>query len=965
MIDKAFAAWLRLMFSTLLLPVFIGVAGVLYLSSLNESLGFREVQVKAAEKLETMRLIAETEKYLCNEITAIFNRSADVKELESEMASFLTHHRLPKTFLIWNTSGDVAFSGIDHASIGGDLNKAWRDMAKITKNKFGNQEKGIPKEVIENLRQVFGPHFFPRYYRMCFSGRRLQLLRTDVSGKFPLTWLNITDKMGLLVHIDNEVVEQPRGLERFVATDEHLPVSAYIFEDQVVCGDVDLAETLRTEISHLRTSMKNYHEIAGYYVFKNFISKKITGLCIIEKNSLTSFRISWTMKMVLLMLSLMIIIFAVLSYRSIVSRVKAAIGIRKQLLILFLAANALPGFILAVFSSDYLQQFRTSLTNQAFNDSLSYMQGIDEHFASEYTSQKKRLFSAYPALIKKLKRNSINKRVIKQFLSRQSPSPYRMFLVASSTGIVAGSSGILQNGKVVEGFNRRFRQDTIRINTKEAVRKMCSYVMANFNRTPVTGKEGTEVEYIVDSLMQSRPEEMMRWYMQSGVFMEWGIGLKKHPTFIDHFKLFSPDKYDYLFTYMWDSEDLEIEFMRRVFHDLNRNEFGLQIMAVDERMNKAFPEEFMKRRRLREFALKLRDRTITQPEYCDLDGEKYILSGYKCIMMDTIRLLALYPVERIEGLVNDRQNLLIGLFFVSFLVSVLLSLFVASGILRPLAELQKGVQAIRERRFSWRLPDLGRDEFGRLAGMFNEMLVDLEELHVASTVQEKLMTHMEESLKTGYIEVFGRTVSLAEMGGDYFEVIETSAGEIGVLTGEVIGQSVGTCLMLSFIKSAVMQLEEFYSEPELLLTNLSELIARGSRSGHGDSVLLSYVLICPDGRVKISGNGLSAARLVNESGIRDLDEINKAAGADMSTCCFDLPADTALVCSTPGIFRNGFSDNMLLDQLVKRARSEEPKSFCDNLIAEFFTTLDKESCSNDMTVFIISNRKKDNGTKNS
>ncbi len=980
MIDRTFWGWVKLMFSTLLLPLLITLAGAVYLAELGENMRFREAETVASEKLEAMRLAAETEKYICNEISEKFNSSQDARELELNVKKLLSEHGLAETFLIWDENGKVSFSGLRVFDSEGDWHAAWRDMKRISRREFGNHEKNIPVEILQNVRRVFGIHFFPRYYHMGFTGRRLQLLRNDAKQETPLSWLNFSDRFSLLVHIDYQAIKNPFGLHRFVEKDEDSLASGYIYNDRVVCRNQKLAEVIRNDIPRLSESMKSFDENSEFFIFKNFISRNITGFCAVEKRVLKRQSIGWSMKMILLLLLIMVLFFALMSYQSLVLKTKTAIGIRKQLILLFLVSNAIPGYVLAVFSTDYLNQLKISLINNAFNLSMSYLQSVDEHYASELTFQKQNLTEAYPQLIKSLKKNRINKNSIRGFLKKQSPQPYRMFLVASSTGIVAGRAGIVRNGKVLEGFEKGFKNDSVRINTKEAIRKVSEFIMASLNKTSVTSKQGTEVEYIVDSLLQVKPEEMIGWYLERQTFIKWGIGLKKHPTFTDHLKLFSSGLYDYLLTYMWDSDDLELQFIRRIFHGLNRNEYGLQIMAIDERMNSAFPEELHQNRRLKDFALKLRDRSLIRPEFLDLDGEKFMLVGYKCILMETIRLLALYPMANIESEVNDRQNLLLALFVLSILVSVSLSLFVASGILQPMAELQKGMQALRERRFSNRLPNLGRDEFGNLARIFNEMLVDLEELQVAATVQEKLMTTMDQPLRVGCFDIYGQMMSLSELGGDYFDIIETSDSSVLIVIGEVVGKSVGTCLMLSFIKSATMQLNDCNSEPVKFFDKLEHLICRGSRSDQTKAVKLSGVVVSGDGRLEIIGNGLAGISKINQVSKEiakisiyenSIDEIavapsfsDQGKGKRVSKSIL-MASEDSLVCYTSGTVTNCESSVDHLPDIVADAMSENAKTFCGNIFSGYFKTVDKNSCSQDMTMLVISKRKNNNGTENS
>lgn len=57
--------------------------------------------------------------------------------------------------------------------------------------------------------------------------------------------------------------------------------------------------------------------------------------------------------------------YAFISYRVTVYQTRISLKLRSQLLLLFAVAGILPGFLLFVSGSDYLQQLRVGLLNRA------------------------------------------------------------------------------------------------------------------------------------------------------------------------------------------------------------------------------------------------------------------------------------------------------------------------------------------------------------------------------------------------------------------------------------------------------------------------------------------------------------------------------------------------------------------------------------------------------------------------
>lgn len=952
-------AWGRLMVITVLLPLFILGSGAFYMTSLEREMRFRQFETEASEKLETMRMVAGTEKYLCNSITGIFEKSKDAQELQQAVADFSRQHELPLNFLIWGPSGNIFYADFDYKKTGGDWEAAFSQMKDIARRAFKGGERNIPPELVRNVRLVFGPHFFPRYYGVTFTGRNIRLIRPDSTKNRPLTWLNVSDRFGLTVLFDYSVLDSSAGLRHMVNTASGNLTAGFVENGKIVCRDPVLVEQLQSSSQRLQRSFSNHLDIAGYYVFTNFISGNLTGFCAIKKTAIETFSARSQGFVILLILLSLLLAFAIFSFRVMVQKAQLTLGIRRQLLLLFVVANSLPGFILLVIGSDYLQQLRTSLLNGVYNQSMAYLQSIDELYGNEYTVQKDRFNKHFPDLKAALRKNLVNRETMHSFIKEQSPEPYRIFLVASSTGLVAGTQGTLKNGKVHEAFKKSFKTDTIRINTMDAMFKLGTYVLAYLNKTPFSTKMGTEVEFIAESLMQKKPAELIRLFFERGTFWQWGIGSKKHPTYIDIFQLSGGSQFDYLLLYLWDSVDIELEFIKRIFHNLNRNEFGFSIMAVTEFFHAAFPEEILKNRRMMEFALKLRDRTITRPEFFLMDGEEYLLAGHKCIFMETIRLFATYPVDRIDQQVAAKKNLLLLLVFISLLVSISLGLFVASGILQPLAELQAGVGALQTRNFAYRLPALGGDEFGNLADIFNSMLVDLEEMHVASTVQEKLMTQMTEPARADELLFFGQTISLAGMGGDYFELFTTDHDRPALVLGDVTGRGVGTCLLLAFVKSAIMQIQDKSSQPQIFMTTMNDLINRSSQAGQSRSINLQYLYLAGGNRIELVNAGLPDPLLLDHASgeITVLPMTSQPLGhallPALSHTAAELARGQSLVCFTGGMLRNGGVDTILIAELLQRTRSANPQEFAGRFLEEYFKLTSRSDCTDDVSLIII------------
>ncbi len=863
--DRNITAWLRLAGATVLLPLLIFWAGGYYLATLDRETRFRNFAAAADEMLATMRALADTEKYTCSSLDAIFRESQNSAALRTAIDDYGKQHRLKMRYLIWQPSGEIYQANFSWRQNPGNWQQAYLELRRIADWFYQNYEKNIPPEVMKNLRQIFGPHFFPLFFRNCYSGRELSLIRPDSAQKYPLTWLKVDERFGLAVFFDYGLLKRTPGLDKMLDSYRGDLHSGYMTDHRAYCADPELAASLQTRLAAMRHRFSDCQDLPNYYIFTNFINESLTGFCAVRKSSIDMPASDGFTRLIMVFLHLCLVYYAVLSYRVMAGGVRLSLGLRTQLVLLFVVANILPGFLLLVSGSDYLQQLRAGLLNRAFNRSMTCMQNIDELFNNEYSVQKGRITRALPELRSALQHNLVNRQTISNFVTPQRPGPDMLFIAASSTGIIAGDTGIMKNGVIQEAFDSRLKTSPVKTNVMNAIFKLTTFIMASINKTPISGKQGAEVEFISDGLMQKKPAELIRRFYESGTFWHWGIGQVRHPTYIETFSLFDPALLDYIMLYVWDSRKLELEFIRRIFHDLNRNEDGIRVMAADDLFSTAFPPETLANARLAEFAGKLRNRTLTRPEFCVIDNENFMLAGHKCVHMPTIRLFSLYPLGQIESQIGSKRRMIWLLALVSLLISVSLGLKVSSGILLPLSELQTGIGELQKRNFSYRLPDLGRDEFGSLAGIFNEILGDLEEMHVASIVQEKLMTRMAQPLLAGRLGIYGKTLSLAGNGGDYFELISTAANRPALLLGNVGGTGISRCLLLAFLKSAAMQLHDLTDQPARFMEELNELLQRSNAGREGHEISLQYILCHDDTSLEISNAGMNDPVLIDRN----------------------------------------------------------------------------------------------------
>jgi len=335
--------------------------------------------------------------------------------------------------------------------------------------------------------------------------------------------------------------------------------------------------------------------------------------------------------------------------------------------------------------------------------------------------------------------------------------------------------------------------------------------------------------------------------------------------------------------------------------------------------------------------------------------------GLKCTSIDTIRLIGLYPASAIDRKVTRKKQIFVALAIVSILVSLAMGLFVSRSILIPLAELQRGIAALQKRDFAFRLADLGGDEFGNLARVFNTTLVDLEELQVASTVQEKLSDNMSEVAQSGRLKWFAASSSQYRFAGDYLAVEQISDEKVMILLGDVAGSGIGVSLIVAFVKAALLQLKHLYGQPEQLLLRLDFLLRELSgRAGRKCMTMQCALLDCQKAEVTVANAGHCFPVTVNlaegNAEVAEMPSTPLATGSRVSCCVktFNLRPGESIILYSGGLYRNsenGFAD--FIKDLVQLG-SDCPKKWYDAVIAAVSARIGASAGRDDMTMAVIS-----------
>lgn len=930
--------WFKFVLVAVLFPAVAVWYSLKHVEKLQTELRLQRFQFEAAQFLDSLRQVGNADPFLCRKLSEIFQRNRNPKTLKEEVAALSGFYQLDLNFLIWQRSGNVYWSNIDHESRPVDWKQAYRVLLDISK---GRKDVLKPEEE-ENLRKIFGPHFFPRFHYHSNWSINPRLIRSDSAGKWPCAWIRAGTHLGMMVQVAAEKVDDFHCLQKEIMnvsppTDTG---AAVVIDDKLVSPSPIFSRLETVELLQLTESYENLHHIKGLHIYKSFFNDKLAGLLAIESSKISGLSISGRIKTILFAFAVALFIALIFSFFVFIVRVSVRLNIRKQLIILFLVSNAFPMLIMGVIGYDYLIQYENFLQIEAFSKGLTYLQNIDEMFVAELSHQLRRMNRVFTWLPEDLKKSPPNRSIVEKFLAAQEEDPFRMVLIGSHTPYVGSEMGIMADGRFVDVIDAKLTEHESMKSLIDYLDKLGKYYLSRLNKEPISEKTMLQIELVAESLGQIRPIEMLQeFFAATGSFWQWGMGKNYFPAHIRLLHLYSPEIADYVFLYLYKPQTLQSGYIKRIFDQINRNRIGMKIVALYNNMQESIPENIIYEDFIQQYIKLSREKSGSELEFCDWQGERHILISQKCIFIDRVRLIGLFPAAEIARKATEKYHLFMASGLLSLLVALSLGLLVSRSFLNPLSQLQKGVEALKDQNFAYRLDNLGNDEFGNLAAVFNETLVDLEEIQIASKVEEKLFANLREEQQVGKLVFSGISHSNRASSSDFIDSFPVDETRQGFVIGDVAGHGIATSLVKSFFKACLLLMPEKIAFPAETLRRISQIFSQGNTGRQKKFMSVQYLVAdTQTGEIEVANAGHCYPVLLDKtSGFAEIIELpSTIAGAGrknrVNSAILKLQPEKRLILYSGGFYRNQGLSHELFCRFLHEEAGKAPAEFNESVM---------------------------------
>ena len=869
-------------------------------------------------------------------------------------------------------------------TLGGNLEE-WKIALRTVWNfkRPGEHRINGNEEII--LGKVFGPQFYIEHLNIDESDNKdLQLCWTDSQYKRRLIWNTYIFNCLVMVFIKPAYLEDIGSIMKYLGTTRgELSYNlGFSIKDSKTNsfyhGNLSKDQKKEIESASFVYEKDRLLEIKteNYYVFPKYLRPGVTVYGYFDKANVVNIKPSVYWNLAIVLCSILAFIISLYGRNIIVLHKLDKISIKWKLGFLFFFANGLPLLVLIFIGNDYLKQAKSDYIQKKISEGTSFLQDFDEKYELEFARSIIRKEKIKSEIIKK-KTSLLDENDLERLFQGISSDTWALFLIASQgQTLFRNGDGIFDQTFINKETNEELYYDlnnpnrpSIKFdkNTKaqlEFSQKLGYYLLNKYNNKSLDSNVATEIELVLEATLRRKQEYFIfESINKMGNYMMMGFGHNVHPALIDVFSLNNNNGYDYFMLATIRTKFFQRNYLSRVIPQANRNEIGLKVICWNNE-NLYIPiNEFSLS--LEEFRKRLSPYPIKEPIILKHHNINYVAMGFDCKHIERSKLIGLYPLDLIEEHVALRRNELIMFSLLSLVVTLILSSIIIKSFISPLSAIYEGIKAIEQKDFQYQLPPLGRDEFGAMGKIFNEVIVDLEELSVAGAIQEQLLPNSE--IKTGYFSLYGKSVPMGTLGGDYFDFIEMEDNKFSVALGDVAGHGVGASLIMAMAKAGLVTLDSLWKTPQELITRLHDMVYKSKTENQRKIMTFQYIYLDGESGEGIYSNAGGCSPFIIRKSKGIVEEL-KLPGAVLGafkkgkftekSVRFDV--GDAIVFYTDGVVECKNKSGVVLGYdnlkiLLQKCWDKDAKKFYNNVYESYLDYIggNKKDAEDDVTVVIL------------
>ena len=833
------------------------------------------------------------------------------------------------------------------------------------------------KDDIEAIRLILGPQVVVNSFDTIYDESLYSFIWGDSSRRIPPSSVYSFHCGSFFVFASRDLLDGVTHL-RFNAIDYSAgkKIITGLYNDKNIYNTfysskkIKNVENIQRVMISPEYKSKDFIDAEAYYICRQYLTKDSYIFVMVEKdNTKTGLMIN----AVLVFLFYFLLSFPIVKYfwNTIILKIPGNASISLKLGFLFLFASGIPLLSLAVVSHEYELHRRISLTEEARVWSVENLLGIEQRYKAYLKKLCNELDNYIDKWAEELKVNELTNdysQILWEKLHGKGAFDY--YCISSFTPVIAVSEGLFKYTGPLESIDFDMKNSVIEKNRKmradrykelELANIIIKKVCSDLNKKDIPS---TKLELIAENLMQKSFSELIYNIIEVvGEIKEWGFGSKSNMAYFKFISLQNKSTTDYGVLATWRPRDLQASFVVDIIPNANKNDKNFKFIAYEKIFKTFTPKEYGKYNEIGKFARRAAEKPTDELEYITLDGEEYIAVSFLGRSIYRYNFVGLYPVRNIENLIYIQSSLLWLLGVLCLILSIGLAHLLSKSFVNPLQKLQEGALAIESRNFKHRLSGLSVDEFGEVGEIFNHVMVGLEELEIAKIVQESMFPKPE--FKQGNFSVYGKSITMIDVGGDYLDFFKVDDNSFSVLLGDVAGHGVGAAVIMAMAKAAILGGGDSLKSPADVLNQLHKMILSTKTNKQKKIMTFQYFYVNSETGENLYGNAGACSPLLIRHSENCVEEI-KMGGAALgafkrvlySEMSIDFRPGDAIVFYTDGIVECKNKDGEMLGyerlkKIVLESWDVNPETYYNNILKSYYNYVGEDSEAGDDLTFVI------------
>ncbi len=926
------AYWLSAILCFVLFPGFLINMGLNQVSEISYEKDKKQTYQKLNLSLERLATFSNDRHFAHRLLLKVFkkaNRSKNPQKQLKKSISFLKK-AYPDcfNFIVWDMKGKPIKYLSDEKSFSYMAKKSFKLLKKVKedvlKNYPGLPSKipDIPKE-LKVLRNFLGRFLVTdKLGTPYLQGKRGEVVLVDVPGKKSWLWYQIGKKISFLTFINNDFFQQRSGAKYFIkhfnknnffkTGISEFPIGSNLFP---MFSEKDRGTITLALANFENLAPNSINKVGDLLIGCKYLSQNLRGFCFTRSSNLplpSERKMALIAKFAKFSLPILIIFLAIYW------KLGGFMSIRLKLLFLFLYAVSMPLLILSSIGFEYIHHSEQKLIYEAQLEGFEILNRFDKDFDAFKIQQKDKMWK----IIKKINSDPItflsNQEQIKRFrkqIVKQFNVDVHLLIDLDGKDLF---SGIAETGLYDSSFSLNLAKQTIQ-------------TIRNFGQIKIPENKFFNTTIIYDSL--TRIGELTY------------IGIGQNEVYSIYHFIGNKSTYDIraFFQVMWLLKKLQKKYLLETLPNFgeitNKSLLYGYIPDEDGFIGKsgAVPREIKQ-------ILRQADKELIVPNQTIKIGDsEYSVSAQKGLNLSKLSIAACVSLKEVKQRTLSLKRKLIGFALICIFFSLILGNIITQTFFSPINQFSEAISNISNRNFSFRTDIKTKNEFGDLGEAFNKTLENLHELETARIVQENLLPGNRKSTES--LEVFAETISMSQVGGDYYDFIELQPDRLNIFLGDVVGHGVAASLLMAMAKSIIIYEKNKKSSPEQLMTSLGNMLFTLRKKGAKEYMtgqLLTFdnsndkITLINSGHpypIKISKDGKHSEFL--KIGGFPLGFQKNAKHTTLTSRL--LPGET-IVLYTDGIVESSSDSGELLgfdrlQLLVRNSWHPEPEIFFKNLIS--------------------------------